>query len=158
MDPNDRIYSWLTEGAPAGISMMPAASRIFPELHENEPEFFQDVYTDIESFTNCPGIDDDLVAIEEIDGRIQAGHLFATTSLTEAEAKLGVAGPILNKFGIISKIRAVKMKRCMVHGTKKSWIMMRTAKCQRVILPSLLDAVSQLLCLMTIALLHRCTN
>ena len=45
--------------------------------------------TDIDAFTNYPGIDQDTVAIEEIDGHIKAERRHATNSLDDARKKLG---------------------------------------------------------------------
>ena len=42
-----------------------------------------------------------MLATDEIDAHIEAGHLFATTSLEEAKTKLGGTDPILNKIGLV---------------------------------------------------------
>ena len=91
MVPEFRVFTWLTGGATAGITMMLAVAGRFSVLEENEPESFEEVTTDIHTFENYPGIDDDQAAIDEIDGHIIAGHLYATTSLSEARMKLGGA-------------------------------------------------------------------
>lgn len=103
-----------------GIGMMPAASGIFPDSEENQPESIDEVAIDINTSENYHGTDGDQVAIDEIDGHITAGHLFSTTSLPEARSELGGAEPVLNKIGIVSKVRARKVKRRMILDTKKS--------------------------------------
>ena len=58
--------------------------------------------------------------------------------------------PILNKLGLISKIRNGVKKSRMILDTKESWVKHATWKTQRIILPRLFDAVLRLLALMAL--------
>ncbi len=73
----------------------------------------------MDALTDYPGIDAYSLAIAEIQGHIDAGHLFATIFLYEVRAKLRGADPILNKIGIIYKICAGKIRRRMILDTKR---------------------------------------
>ena len=99
MDPDDQIFKWLIEGAPAGIREQPLSAGIFPELQEEEPTPYDNIATDFSTFDNYAGIEGDQIAIDEIDAHIAQGHLFATTSLAEATLMLDGEEPILNKIG-----------------------------------------------------------
>ena len=67
----------------------------------------------------------------------------------EELAQLVGGDPILNKVGIITKERAGVVKRRLILNTKLSNVKSASRKCQRVILPRLLDAVLRTLALMS---------
>ena len=136
--------------------MMPVAWGIAPVLGENEPVSFEERSIDANTFENDPGIDGGQVAIDEIGGHISTCHLYSTTSLPEARKKPGGSDALFNKIGIISKIRAGTMKPRTIHDTKRSRCKAYTAKCRRMFLPRLLDAVPQFPTLMALSM--RCPD
>ena len=95
----------------------PLASGIFSGIQGQDPEPYGLLHIDLESFSNYPGIYTDEVAIEEFDAHIAAGHLFATYSIDEVREHLGGEEPVLNKIGIITKMRAGTIKKRITRDT-----------------------------------------
>lgn len=142
-DPDVDVCEWLRSGAPAGLALDPNACGIFPELHDEPEQSVNTVFTDYDTFANYAGVEDDEVALEDVQKHIAKGHLKSFDSLDDLRVFLGGADPILNKIGIISKERAGVVKKRMILDTKVSGLKSRSAKHQRVLLPRLMDAIMQ---------------
>jgi hypothetical protein len=146
-DPDTEIGPWLREGAPGGILNYPKPCGFFPEVVDESAIDLDELEAGTDMFENYAGIDDDTFASDEITKHIKAGHLLAADSIEELAQIVGGA-PILNKVGIVVKERAGIVKRRLILNTKLSNVKLASRKCQRVILPRLLDAVLRTLALM----------
>ena len=97
-DPDDQIYTWLTQGAPAGILHAPKDPGIFPDCSapsEMEPG---DLQCDASTFTNYYGVEDKEVTTTEMQTHIDSEHLAEFDTFEELENFVG-GKPILNKLG-----------------------------------------------------------
>ncbi len=94
-------------------------------------------------------VEEHAVTEEELAGHVRKGYIASFD--THAALSEFVGGePILNKLGLVLKVRNGKTKARMILDTKESGIKHVTSPSQRVILPKLLGAV--LLMLFLIAL------
>ena len=112
------MFIWLTEGAPAGILYPIVDPGIFPETSgpsENRPE---DLHCDVDSFHNYAGVEDQDITEKELLGHLGKKHLIAFDTYKELAEHVG-GEPILNKKGLIEKVRNGKKKVRMIadfHG------------------------------------------
>lgn len=129
---------------PAGGALPIPAAGIFPDVATEEGIHYSELVTKDDSTSNYQGVDDEGYAKAEVQGYIDKAYLAAASSLEELS--LIVDGqPVLNKIGIISKLRNGTVKRRMIFDTKQSNVKHASSKGQRVILPRLLDAVCRVL-------------
>ena len=131
---------WLEEGTPAGITRPIEACHIFPEHDPAEPGPHELLCTDFESFANYKGVDEDGTAAEEISKHIALGRLKEYASPQAMEQDLGQP-PVLNKIGIITRLKDGVAKKWMFLDTQASAVKEATERGQRVLLPRLLNAV-----------------
>ena len=122
---------------------------IFPEAEVKPYMGFEDLHCDVQNFRNYEGVEDSEVTETELQGHLDKGHLAAFSSVDGLREFVG-GEPILNKLGLITKIRNGIKKSRMILDTKESWVKHATWKSQRVILPRLFDAVLRLLALMAL--------
>ena len=90
------------------------------------------------------------VTEKELQTHINLKHIVAFDTLEELKTYVGSKRVILNKIGLIEKIRNGKKKVRMILDTKQSDVKQITGKAQRVTLPRLFDAILQLLALMSL--------
>jgi hypothetical protein len=150
-DPDFAVTRWLAGWAPAGIVHQPEACGIFPDIDEEAEMPYSELQGNIDNFNNYAGVDENPIATDEIELRLMQGHLKAFDTALELQDFVGATTAlpvILSKIGIITKLRAGKMKHRMILDTKAALIKYVSRKGQRVILPRLLDAILQALRLM----------
>ena len=111
---------------------------------------FEDLHCDLHYFRNYEGVEESEVTEIELQGHLDKGHLASFTSVDGLREFVG-GELILNKLGLITKIRNGIKKSRMILDTKESWVKHVAWKSQRVILPRLFDAVLRLLALMAVS-------
>jgi hypothetical protein len=119
-----------------------------PEISDEVAPALNDLEVGTDLFENYAGIDDDTFASDEIQKHIDAGHLMAADSLEELALKVG-GDPILNKDWDHHQGTRGSREAETYFETKLSNVKSASRKCQRVILPRLLDAVLRTLALMS---------
>ena len=148
-DPDNISAGWMISGAPMGITEQLKDPGIFPEAVVEPYMGHEELQCDLQNFRNYKGVEESEVTETEIQGHLDKGHL--KTFIDFNELRNFVQGePILNKLGLITKIRNGVKKSRMILDTKESWVKHATWKTQRIILPRLFDAVLRLLALMAL--------
>ena len=122
---------------------------IFPPAVVQPSMSHDSLHCDLENFRNYSGVEESEITETEIRSHLEKGHLVSFTSLDDLR-KFVKGEPILNKLGLITKVRNGVTKTRMILDTKESWVKHATWKSQRVILPRLYDAVLRLLALMAL--------
>ena len=148
-DPDYIAADWMVHGAPMGVTEQLRDPGIFPETIVPPYMGHDDLHCDVQQFKNYPGVEDSEITETELQGHLDKQHLAAFGSPEELEDFVG-GKPILNKLGLITKVRNGIKKSRMILDTKQSWVKHATWKTQRVILPRLFDAVLRLLALMAL--------
>ena len=149
-DPDDQIEEWLKYGAPMGIDKRPEPRGIFP------------VYTDAQAATSTadllteqPDFDDHTLAEEDQDALAELESMVARTWIrkfkSRHQAKRFVRGRLVtSKLFVITKTKKVKTKRGtwtdkvkkrLLLDLKASGISSASVKCERVVLPRILDTI-----------------
>ena len=72
-----------------GIRVTPKPCGIFPEIQGEEPESAESLHTDLGSFANYTGVEEDGTAEAEVKAHLGKGHLKAFRSFDELRAFLG---------------------------------------------------------------------
>ena len=134
--PDHWVHEWLTIGAPAGILRLLQDPGIFPDCTSPSEQRPEDMYCDEHNFRNYSGVEEHEVTAAELQGHIDAGHLAEFDSYEELASYVG-GKPILNKIGLIIKVRGGVSKARMILDTKESGLKRITTKTQRVTLPNL---------------------
>lgn len=149
-DPDDQVGPWLKHGSPAGIEAILQDPGIFPPCSKPAEMEPLDLHCDMQTFQNYPGVEEQAITDAELTAHLGKGHIIAFD--TKAELAEYVGGPpILNKLGLIIKIRNGIKKARMILDTKASGVKAITTQAQRINLPRLFDAIIQILVLLTFA-------
>jgi hypothetical protein len=135
------ICEWLWSGAPAGIEIQPDAGPIFPPVEEAQPESYDGLVSDLNTFRNYPGIEDDQSVETQLRDFCLKGYMTKCDTLQQVRALLGGRDPVLSKIGQIVKTRKGRTKRRMILDIKESGVGRATRKTYRVVLPRVTDAV-----------------
>ena len=112
---------------------------IFPDCSSPSEQRPEDMYCDEQNFGNYAGVEEHEITAIELQGHIDAWHPAEFESYDELAKHVG-GNPILNKIGLIIKVRNVVSKARMMDA-KESGVKKITMKTQRVALPRLFDAV-----------------
>ena len=131
-DPDHRVYKWLRDGAPAGITEVIKDPGIFPACPrpaELQPE---DIYCDEQQFRNYPGVEEQEITDAELSAHLDKGHLCAFDTHKELAKSVGPARPTLNQLGLIVKTCNGITKARMILDTKQSGVKRITSQAQRV--------------------------
>ena len=147
-DPDaDVMYSWLTEGAPAGISkQIEDPGSIFPKSDDYDPENVEQL-PDPHSHLNYGSVELDEAAEPEIQRLIATGFVRSFNNYKQFEQWLGGA-PHLSKLGMITKEKEGRIKRRLILDCKESGVNQKAQKGGRLILPRISDAVEDAMQLM----------
>ena len=151
-DPDaDEIYTWLTEGAPAGIEMpvTDPASIFPPSRGDDEPEAIEHIMEHHEQH-NYTSVDDDPMAKPEAERLIATGFVWATRDYAMFQQQMG-GKPHFSKLGMITKEKDNKIKRRLILDCKESGVNRKASKGGRLTLPRATDAVDDALHLMKLA-------
>ena len=147
-DPDaEMMYQWLTEGAPAGISMeIEDPAGIFPKSDEYDPEVMEQL-PDPHSHENYSSVEQDEAAGPEIQRLIATGFVKSFNNYKHFEDWLG-AKPHLSKMGMITKEKEGRIKRRLILDCKESGVNRKAQKGGKLTLPRISDAVEDALHLM----------
>ena len=149
-DPDDQVYQWLTQGAPAGILHPILDPGIFPDTSGPSATHPDELGCDEATFRNYAGVEENVATETELQSHIDMQHIIAFDTCEELTEYVGGGKVILNKIGLIEKVRNGKKKVRMILDTKQSDVKRITGKAQRVTLPRLFDAVLHMLSLMSL--------
>ena len=151
-DPDDRIFIWLRDGAPTGITSQLIDPGIFPQCSRPADVQPEDLRCDKQQFRNYPGVEEQAITDAELSSHLEKGHIVAFDTYAELAQFADAEEPILNKLGLIVKTRNGITKARMILDTKQSGVKHITSQAQRVTLPRLFDAILQLFYLLTLVL------
>ncbi|CAK9014935.1 unnamed protein product [Durusdinium trenchii] len=145
-DPDaDTVYTWLTEGAPAGIDKpIEDPGEVFPPYDLDGTEPLTASLPEPTTHRNYTSVDNDEAAGPEVNRLISTGFVRAFDSLPEFRTWLG-GDPHLSKLGMITKVRDGKVKRRLILDCKESGVNGRAKKSHRLILPRATDVVEDAL-------------
>jgi len=148
-DPDNAVCDWLTNtGVPAGISVQPQDCGIFPH-HDGEPGQDSAIpECDPSLFQTYQSVEADDFAAEEIQRYVERRWLREFDTLEDTIAFLGEA-PVMSKFGMITRMRAGKLKKRIILDSASSGVSDYATKPERLILPRLLDVAMDVLVLMS---------
>ena len=154
-DPGARIVPWLREGAPGGIKIQPDLTDLFPRNTDDDVCIsHDDLHTDYDLFKNYEGVEDNGDAHEAIQGYVRKGYLTSHDTLEDCMLHLDGRLPVLSKLGCIVKVKTnehgdeVKKTRIILDA-KQSLVTSATQRMFKSELPRLVDAVFDILDLMT---------
>ena len=102
------------------------------------------------TFRNYAGVEENGVTETELQSHIDLQHIIAFDTYEELTEYVGGGKVILNKIGLIERVRNGKKKVRMILDTKQSDVKQITGKAQRVTLPRLFDAILHMLSLMSL--------
>ena len=85
LDPDDQIFLWLRDGAPAGITTELIDPGIFPK--SNRPADLQpgDLHRKQQLFRNYPGVEENEITDKELAAHLEKGHVMAFDSFAELQ-------------------------------------------------------------------------
>ena len=93
-------------------------------------------------------MNEDDAAQVEIQEHIDKGHILQFDTVDELKETLGKEHSILNKIGLVRFEKEGVKKNRLIRDNKRSGLKYSNRKCQRVILPRLMDVILQILTLM----------
>ena len=96
-----------------------ASAGILPDHDPSGLDAHESLSTDYSCFKTYSGVEDDDTAQKEIRSHLELGRLKAFDSVEEPEREIG-AKPVLNKIGIISRMKDGKCKKRMILDTSAS--------------------------------------
>ena len=148
-DPDAIAAGWMIDGAPMGVTLPLEDPGIFPPAVVEPSLQHANLHCDLNNFRNYSGVEESDITETEIKAHLAKDHLASFRSIDDLRTFVN-GEPILNKLGLITKVRNGISKTRMILDTKESWVKHATWKAQRVILPRLYDAVLRLLSLMAV--------
>jgi hypothetical protein len=152
-DPGISSVDWLWDGAPAGILLQPDIGGVFPPAQEGDPEPPDMLSTDLDSFTNYPGVDGDVDVQESLKGFWERNPkkrwLQKCKNLKSVRKFLKGKPPVLSRLGLVVRTRKGRTKKRIILDTKESGVGKTSRKSYRVILPRNLDFVNDSLDLLS---------
>ena len=147
-DPDGILAEWLRSGAPLGVELPVTHSGVFPidqaEARE-DPESLPFTSTDSQ-WENYRSADQEMDTSRGIlDKMVEKGWSSKYSSLGDAATALGADGLVLNKLGLISKVKPDgSMKHRLVWDLLRSGVNGITLQGERVVLPRIMDLVKSI--------------
>ena len=111
----------MIEGPPMGITMQVEDPGIFPTAVVEPNMDHSSLHCDLANFRNYAGVEESETTETEIRAHLEKGHLMSFTSLDDLRNFVN-GEPILNKLGLITKVRNGISKTRMILDTKESWV------------------------------------
>ena len=145
-DPDSRtLATWIRTGAPLGFEESIPSTGIYPTISDNSAEKESILSRSLEGWLNYPS------AVEEHDELCklvadahQKGFCTFYSSVEEAEKEIG-AKPVLNKLGVIVKVKETGKKARIIWDLRESGVNKICNPSERIILPRLIDAAQDIL-------------
>ena len=149
-DPDRDLAGWVEGGAPLGIRTHIAPSGIFPALAGEAPASEADIggiSADPTGWENYRSAEDDLPTCAALlDHMVQSGWAVRCRTHEHLLRELGVSSAPLNRLGLISKTRPDgTVKHRLIWDLRRSEVNSLVRQGERIVLPRLLDAVSDAL-------------
>lgn len=154
-DPGSRLVHWLQEGAPGGLRLRPDLDGLFPLVTDDDPRFqWESLSTDYLEFTNYSGVEENPEAAKAISAYISKGYLSVHDNLSSCRDELGGEEPVLSRLGCIVKRKVNEFgveieKTRIISDAKQSGVTSATERRYKSILPRIVDAVHDILSLMS---------
>ena len=147
------LARWLQEGAPLGFDQEITRNGVFPPSTDTPADVPSEaeLQKDLEEWENWPSAREESEELHRLIREAEAaGFCRVIADQAEADAILG-GSKILNKLGVIVKMvgpEANKKKSRIIWDLRQSKVNLRCNQMERVTLPRLMDAVSNILELM----------
>ena len=137
------LATWVLQGSPLGFSETIGSNGIFPKVDDGswEQEQAKALSRCLEGWSNYQSAIDESEDLNRLiqEAKVQ-GFCSFYNSLREVESELGVK-PVLNKLGVIVKIKESGRKARIIWDLRESRINSLCRQGERVILPRLRDAI-----------------
>ena len=152
-DPDVALLArWLLEGAPLGFDQEITRTGVFPPSSDTSADVPSEaeLQKDLEDWENWPSAREEEEELHRLIREAEAsGFCRVVTDESRADDILG-GSKILNKLGVIVKVVGpeAKKKSRIIWDLRQSRVNLRCNQMERVILPRLMDAVSNILELM----------
>ena len=154
-DPGWFVADWLLQGAPAGLACdMSALDAICPRVDADDFDLdANDLFTDLDSFANYSGVDEDADAIKALHSYRDKGYLAEFQTFQQLQDFVG-SKPILSKLGCIKKTKfnpdtnTYTTKNRIILDCKQSQVSVAATRTHKSILPRVSDAVHSALAML----------
>ena len=144
-DPDAKLLAtWLREGAPLGYSQPIPCTGVFPRVTGPhwEEEAASQLARQYEGWKNHPSADEWQEDLAILVAEAQAkGFISLFDTMEEAATYLG-RWPVLNKLGLIVKVKGDKRKARLIWDLRESGVNGLCSQGERIILPRLTDAAA----------------
>ena len=144
-DPDAKLLAtWLREGAPLGYSQPIPCTGVFPRVigPHWEEEAASQLARQYEGWKNHPSADEWQEDLAILVAEAQAkGFISLFDTMEEATTYLG-RWPVLNKLGLIVKVKGDKRKARLIWDLRESGVNGLCSQGERIILPRLTDAAA----------------
>jgi hypothetical protein len=148
-DPDRHLAEWLENGVPTGVQIPIPASGVFPKVEtvaEATAELWR-YYAQTEAKSNYKSAEENALAVTaEVDRLINLGYITKYDKLEDVHGKLGQV--IVSKIAAIIKVRddgTVKLR--IIIDMLRSMVNSFVKLSERIVLPRLMDVVTDLLAL-----------
>lgn len=145
-DPDVEAATWTIKGAPAGITEHPGQPGVFPDK-PNEQDYVEPddmLFEDPEWRRSYESVEQDEHAWAEVQRLTGLGYLKQFDDLEKCKQEVGDV-PVVSKFGMIIKERGGRIKRRLILDSKESGVTQCARKNQRILLPSVISLVFDIL-------------
>ena len=147
-DPDDIIADWLETGAPLGAGVQVTHTGVFPK-DAKAREYFAE---DLETAENIPGWENYKTAEQEpgvctelLEAMVKKGWSIVFDDPSEAERFLGVSGLVLNRLGLVTKVKPDgTVKYRLVWDLRRSGVNLVILQGERVVLPRISDVLDSI--------------
>ena len=143
-DPDADTALWATHGAPAGILVHPARTGIFPDAVEDQGcvDPLETEFGDPALRHSYDSVECDDHALDELHRLVDKGFVKKVSTLEECKAALNGETPVVSKFGMVEKkVQGKVVKRRLILDAKESGVTQCGRKNERIMLPSVVDAI-----------------
>jgi len=147
-DPDAVIADWLEQGAPLGASVQVPHTGVFPRDAKVREYFTEDLTTadDIPGWENYKTAEQEPEVCADLLGTmVKKGWSIAFNEPSEAESFLGVSGLVLNRLGLVTKVKPDgTTKHRLVWDLRRSGVNLVILQGERVVLPRVSDVVDSI--------------
>ncbi len=150
-DPDCSLPEWLAHGAPLGINQQISRSGVFPPVEDRTvgQGYLESLVLGPQGWSNYRSSEDEPELTRELlDAMVDKSWAFKYDSWEDLERHLGTSEIVLNRLALISKVKADgSLKHRLVWDLRRSGVNLAIQPSERVVLPRLLDFVSDIRCL-----------
>ena len=144
-DPDAVIADWLISGAPLGAGVPVTHTGVFPRDSKVREYLAEDLAKaqDIPGWENYKTAEEEPeVCIQLLDAMVEKGWSVVFEDPLEAERYLGVPGLVLNRLGLVTKVKPDgSTKHRLVWDLRRSGVNLVILQGERVVLPRVSDVI-----------------